>query len=103
MNYFEQIAAMHQQVREYVEKMEPDYKVVTVDGYTTSEYRQDLASQGEIHPKYAHFILAEVQLRFKVSARHVTAYTGNISHRLICDVLVTSDGTLHTGDRLVSK
>lgn len=103
MNYFEQIEAMHQQVREYIEAQEPEYKVISIDGSATSEYRQDLESQGEIHPRYANFILAEIQLRFRVSARHVTAYTGNISQRLTCDVFVTSEGKLHMGDRMISR
>src|SRR5258708_1479146 len=68
MNYFEQIEVMHQAVREYVEEQEPDYKVVSVDSSATSEYKQTLASQGEIHPKYQEYILAEIQLRFKVHA-----------------------------------
>ena len=45
MNYFEQIEAMHQAVREYVEQQEPEYKVVSVDLNATSEYKQTLASQ----------------------------------------------------------
>jgi hypothetical protein len=96
MNYFEQIEAMHHQVREWVEQKEPEYKVLSIDGYATSEYRQTLESQGEIHPKYQEYILAEIQLRFKVHA-----LSGRRRH-LSCDVFVLSNGTLHMGDRLVN-
>jgi hypothetical protein len=97
MNYFEQIEAMHQQVREYVEKMEPNYKVVSIDSSASSEYKQTLASQGEIHPKYQEYILAEIQLRFKV---HAFYKAGN--RHLSCDVWVLPNGMLHMRDRLVS-
>ena len=98
MNYFEQIEAMHQAVREYVEEQEPDYKVVSVDSSATSEYKQTLASQGEIHPKYQEYILAEIQLRFKVHA----FYQAGRRH-LSCDVWVLPNGVLHMGDRLVNR
>src|SRR5260370_31048748 len=93
MNYFEQIEAMHQQVREYVEQQEPDYKVVSVDGYATSTYMSTLASQGEVLPRQ-DFILAEVTMRFRVHARYIS---------LTCDVWVLPNGKLHMGDRMVSR
>ena len=95
MNYFEQIETMHQAVREYVEQQEPTYKVTTIDGYATSEYRPTLASQGEVLPRQ-DFILAEVTIRFRVNASYIT-------QRLTCEVFVTSEGKLHMGDRLVSR
>ena len=93
MNYFEQIEAMHQQVRDYVEKREPLYKVVSISGEAISEYRQTLESRGEIHPKYQDYILAQIQLRFKVHA------VSGSSH-LSCDVFVLPNGMLHMGDRI---
>ncbi len=95
MNYFEQIEAMHQQVREYVEQQEPYYKVTSIDGYATSTYMPTLASRGEVLPRQ-DFILAEITMRFRVSASYINS-------RLTCDVLVTSEGKLHMGDRLVSR
>jgi hypothetical protein len=81
LNYFEQIEAIHQQVREYVEKMDPEYKVVSVDSEASSEYKQT----------------TEIQLRFKV---HAFYKAGN--RHLSCDVWVLPNGVLHMGDRLVS-
>lgn len=94
MDYFEQIEAMHQQVREYVEKMEPDFKVTVIDGYLTTNYAPTLASQGEFLP-LQDFILTEVKARFRVHASY-------INKRLSCDVYMMDNGNLHTGDRLVS-
>ena len=98
MNYFEQIEAMHQQVREFVEQQEPIYKVVSIDSEASSEYKQTLKSRGEIHPDYQEYILAEIQLRFKV---HAFYQAGN--RHLSCDVWVLDNGTLYMGDRLESR
>ena len=95
MNYFEQIEAMHQQVREYVERKEPDYKVTEIDAYFTTSYMSTLASQGEVLPRQ-EFILVEIKARFRVNARY-------INKRLTCDVWVLDNGTLHIGDQLVSR
>jgi hypothetical protein len=97
MNYFEQIEAMHQAVREYVEAQEPEYKVVSIESTATSEYKQTLESQGEIHPKYQEYILAEIQLRFKVHAY----YQAGRRH-LDLEVWVLSNGMLHMGERTIS-
>ncbi len=93
MNYFEQIEAMHQQVREYVEAQEPYHKVTSIDGYATSTYMPTLASQGEVLPRQ-DFILAEVTMRFRVHARY-------INKRLTCEVYVMNDGKLYLADQVI--
>ncbi len=99
MNYFEQIEAMHQQVREYVESLEPDYKVTSIDGYFTTEYvpsgKFPLVPDLDKMPEY---VLLKIQARFRVSAE----YLGGVK-RLSCEVNVMSNGQLFTGDRLVSR
>ena len=93
MNYFEQIEAMHQQVREYVEQKEPDYKVVEIDAYFTTSYMSTFASQGEVLPRQ-DFILAEIKARFRVNARY-------INKRLTCEVSVMNDGKLYLSDQVI--
>ena len=98
MNYFEQIEAMHQQVREYVEQQEPIYKVIAIESTATSEYKQTLKSQGEIHPDYQEYILTDIQLQFKVNAYY------SAGRRLLsCKVWVLDNGTFHMGDRFETR
>ncbi len=98
MEYFEQVKAMHQQVRTFVENHEPMYKVVSIDGYVTTNYMPTLRNQQEFPPSHAEFILTEIMMRFRVSARYLGSNQG-----LSCDVYVTSEGKLHMGDRLMSR
>ncbi len=97
MEYFEQVKAMHQLVRTFVENHEPMYKVTSIDGYATTNYMPTLGNQQEISPSRAEFVLAEIAMRFRVSARYLGSNKG-----LSCDVYVTSDGNLYMGDRLMS-
>jgi ATP-dependent Zn protease len=88
---FQEITALHQQVREYVEQQEPAYKVTSIDGYSTTGYMCTLANQDE-------YIHVRTDIRFRVSGIQAGARYKRIS----CDVHVTSDGQLFMGDRLVS-
>jgi hypothetical protein len=94
----EQITALHEQVREYVEQLEPGYKVTTVDGYTTSDYMLPLGKYREIDPNKVEYVHALTVVSFTVSAEYVP----DRHRKLRVDVWVTSDGKLYTGDRLMS-
>ena len=98
MTRYDATIALHQQVREYVEKEEPDYKVTCIDEYATTNYMPALHSQYEISPAHAEFVLAEVKMRFRVQARYLAS-----NRRLSCEVFVTSDDKFYMGDRLVSR
>jgi hypothetical protein len=100
MEYFKQIEAMHEQVRKFVEEQEPDFKVVSVDGYSGTSYMPPLHGQGEISPKHAEFVLTEIKLRFRVDARYLAS---NKRGRLDCDVYVTSDGKLYMADQVLIR
>ena len=70
MNYFEQIEAMHQAVREYVEAQEPDYKVAEIEADFTTSYKPTLASKGEFLPRQ-DFVLTEIKAQFRVNAYYI--------------------------------
>ncbi len=91
MNYYEQIEAMHQAVREYVEELEPDYKVAEIEASFTTSYKPTLASQGEVLPR-REFVLTEIQARF-----HVNAYY--INKVLEYKIWVMHDGKLHIANK----
>jgi NH3-dependent NAD+ synthetase len=100
LNYFEQIEAMHQQVREYVEKMEPKYKVAEIEATFTTSYKakrispeEALASLGKALPRQ-DFILTEIKARFRVNAYY-------IDKLLDCEILVMSDGNLYLADQKI--
>lgn len=81
------IAMMHQQVREYVEHEEPEYKVTSIVGDAETDYAPSLASRRESSPEY---ILVRNRIRFRVSAMHV-----ELSYKtLSCEVRVTEEGKL---------
>ena len=87
---FEQITALHQQVRAFVEKEYPTFKVTSVNGYPATTYMSSLRGLGEIDPARAEFVLVEVNVRFRVEA----IYRPNRT-RLNCEVFVLNDGTLY--------
>lgn len=93
MDYFEQIQAMHQKVRDFVETHHPSFYVTSIDAYATTYYQQTLASLGEPDT----YILSEIQIRFRVSALSL------LSQHLVCDVFMASDGTLYLGDQLMGE
>lgn len=95
---FQKIAILHQQVRDFVERREPECKVTSIGGMTETSYKVTLQTKDEIHPLYADFILTEVQVKFRVSMRHMGKRT-----KLVCEVLVTSEGEFMIGDRLASE
>ena len=98
MSKYDSTIALHQQVREYVEKEEPEYKVTCIDEYATTNYLPTMQSQYEISPANAEFVLAEVKMRFRVQARYLAS-----NRRLSCEVYVTNNDKLYMGDRLVSR
>jgi len=95
MNYFEQIEAMHQQVREFVEHAEPDYKVAEIEACFTTSYKPTLASKGEVLPR-RDFILTEVNAHFRVNAHY-------INRILECKVYVMPDGKLYLADQVIHR
>lgn len=95
---FESIEKLHQQVREKVEEMEPTYKVISIDCFSTTNYVPTLETQWEIHPDYLKYVHTFTSIRFRVRA----VYVADKSRKLSADVYVTMDGKLHIGDRLIS-
>ena len=89
MNIFEQVEAMHQQVREFVEKQEPECKVISVSGYTDTKYVCPLDKIDEIHPAYVEYTLSEVKVRFLVNAWYLAKRI-----QLDSEVCIMSDGSL---------
>jgi hypothetical protein len=102
MDLFKIIEDMHQQVREYVEKQFPAYKVMHISAISTTDYvpvrtktqpptKEEVV--GLLLDKYkdmetgSKLTLQEIQLSFQVEAGYST-------HRLSCVVDVTSDGEL---------
>jgi hypothetical protein len=87
---FEEITALHQQVREYVEGLEPEYKVMQIEGDSTTKYKTSLASEGE----YVH---AFTDIDFKVQA----VSSPGIRQILEIRIYVVND-KLVEGDRVMS-
>lgn len=95
---FQQIQAMHQQVREFVEAQEPEFKVTSIDAYPTTTYMAPLHALGEIDPKFVDFVLTSVNLRFRVEALRLAGHM-----RLNCEVFVMSDGGLYFANPIMSR
>ena len=92
---FEQIEAIHQQVREYVEQAMPGYKVAEIEADFTTTYKPTLASQGEFLPRQ-DFILAEINAQFRVNAYF-------INDILECKVYIMYDGKFYLDDRAIHR
>lgn len=92
MNIFEQVEAMHQQVREFVEKEYLGFKVMSVMADSTTQYFPPMHALGE-NPEY---ILLGCIPRFRVQCRN------QIGSRLDCEVLVRKDGALKIGNMSAS-
>lgn len=92
---FEQITALHQQVREYVEQLEPGYKVTSIDGYSTTKYKVTKDTEWEIHPEYVHEF---TDIDFKVLA----VSSPGIRQVLEIKIYVVND-QLVVGDRVMSR
>ena len=88
MNIFEQVEAMHQQVREFVEKEYPEFKVTRITAESTTQYAQPIHALLE-NPDY---ILTENNPRFRVQCENY------IRETLDCEVFVTNDGEIRTGN-----
>ena len=91
---FEEITALHEQVREYVEQLEPGYKVVKIEGCTTTDYKPPLDQQREIHPEYIHVF---TDMHFKVLAAHTPS-----QRRLLTFTIYVVNDKLVVGERVPS-
>ena len=65
MEIFEDITALHEQVRQYVEGLEPGYKVTEIEGTSSTQYKLPLDKEWDIHPEYVHTF---TDMSFKVQA-----------------------------------
>jgi hypothetical protein len=93
---FEQIEAMHQQVREFVEHAEPDYKVAEIKAdFTTSYKPKPIVIEEGVWP-HQDFILTEITAQFRVNA-----YSGN--DVLECKVYVFPDGKFYLADQAIHR
>lgn len=96
MNYFEQIEAMHQQVREFVEQQEPDYKVAEIEAEITTSYKpKPVVIEERVWPRQ-EFILAEITAHFRVNAHY-------LNRILDCKVYVLPDGKLYLTDQVIQR
>lgn len=90
MNYFEQIQAIHQEVRTFVEAQEPGCKITSIRGSTDTRYTPMPESMYELLADHANFVLFDVQVQFYVEGHYLANH-----HTLSCEVFIRSDGTLH--------
>jgi hypothetical protein len=83
---FEPITALHQQVREFVEQAEPNYRVIDIQGQTTTNYMVTHDTMDELQP-YKKFVHCYTGMRFQVTAVY-------LHYTLKVEVHVDSDGQL---------
>src|SRR5579859_2599807 len=62
----QEVSAIHQQAREYVEQEHPGYKVTKVYSAGDSAYMPTMGTQWSAHPEY---VLTLADVRFTVTAR----------------------------------
>ena len=67
---YQPITALHQQVREFVEKEHPNYKVIGVWGSTTTNYMSTLETKDEA-PHLQNYIHCYTGMEFRVTAVYV--------------------------------
>lgn len=89
MNYCEQIEAMHQEIRAYVEKEHPGYKVISIESDAKVRYEPPMHSMSDDLAKL-EWVALQADLHFRVAAEQVPWPT-----RLILNIYPDGNGNLH--------
>lgn len=91
--FYQLVEGIHQQVRAFVEKEFPGYKVAAIWMDAQARYHPPMSSIAD-DPDKLQWLLIDEHIRFQVEASAFSGVKG-----LACEVFVLDDGTLRLGDQ----